>query len=482
MPTDNSTIRGKNTAAPVTRFAPSPTGYLHIGGARTALFNWLYARGRGGKFLLRIEDTDRARHNEDAVAAILDGLSWLGLDWDGDPISQFARCDRHVEIAAQLLSEGKAYKCWLAGDALEAAREKAKAEGIRFESPWRDRDGDGPADEPFAIRFKAPQTGETVIEDAVQGEVKFPNAALDDLIILRSAKAGEESAPTYNLAVVVDDHDMGVSHVIRGDDHLNNAARQKQIYEALGWASPKFAHVPLIHGADGAKLSKRHGALGVEAYRDMGVLPEGLANYLIRLGWSHGDDEIIPRDKALEWFDITGVRKAPARLDLDKLKATNAHYIAALSDAAFCDKVKPFLERAGFTLDTDKIQSLNRAAPFIKSRCSTLADAPDAAAFLFLERPLVIEGKAAKPLKKDGAQEMLAAVESALTDDQLWFTPEGLDERLKALAEEKNVGFGAVGQPLRAALTAGKPSPGMGEVLYSLGPEEARSRIRDIIN
>ncbi len=478
MPTADAMTRKDENAAPVTRFAPSPTGYLHIGGARTALFNWLYARGRGGKFLLRIEDTDRARHNEDAVAAILDGLAWLGLDWDGDPISQFSRRDRHVEIAEQLLADGKAYRCWLSGDDLNAAREKAKADGVRFESPWRDRDaGNGPADEPFAIRFKAPQTGETSIEDAVQGTVAFPNAALDDLIIVRS-----DGAPTYNLAVVVDDHDMGVSHVIRGDDHLNNAARQKQIYEALSWPAPTFAHVPLIHGADGAKLSKRHGALGVEAYRDMGVLAEGLANYLIRLGWSHGDDEIIPRDKALEWFDIAGVKKAPARLDLDKLKATNAHYIAALSDAAFCEQVEPFLRAAGLSLDTDKMERLDRAAAFLKTRCSTLADAPEAAAFLFLDRPLAIEGKAAKPLKKEGAQEMLAAIESALGDDQLWLSAEALDNQLQALAAEKNVGFGAIGQPLRAALTAGKPSPGLGEVLYSLGPDEARARIRDKIN
>ena len=477
MPTADTTTRGEKTAAPVTRFAPSPTGYLHIGGARTALFNWLYARGRDGKFLLRIEDTDRARHNDDAVAAILDGLSWLGLDWDGDPISQYGRRDRHVEIAEQLLAEGKAYKCWLSGDDLNAAREKAKADGVRFESPWRDRASDGPTGEPFAIRFKAPQTGDTTIEDAVQGAVIFPNTALDDLIIIRS-----DGAPTYNLAVVVDDHDMGVSHVIRGDDHLNNAARQKQIYEALDWRTPIFAHVPLIHGADGAKLSKRHGALGVEAYRDMGVLPEGLANYLIRLGWSHGDDEIIPREKALEWFDITGVRKAPARLDLDKLKAINAHYIAALSDTAFCEKAAPFLSIAGLSLDTEKLERFKRAAPFLKARCATLADVPEAAAFLFLDRPLIIEGKAAKPLKKDGAKEMLAVIESALGDDQLWLTPAALDDRLQALAAEKNVGFGTIGQPLRAALTAGKPSPGLGEVLYSLGPDEARSRIRDIIN
>jgi glutamyl-tRNA synthetase len=331
-----------------------------------------------------------------AVDAILDGLSWLGLDWDGDPISQYARRDRHVEIAKHLLGTGKAYKCWLAGDELTAARDKAKTDGIRFESPWREAAAStGPQDTPFAIRFKAPRDGETIISDAVQGTVRFPNSALDDLIILRS-----DGNPTYNLAVVVDDHDMGVTHIVRGDDHLNNAARQRQIYDALGWSAPVFAHAPLIHGSDGAKLSKRHGALGVEAYREDGFLPEGLANYLIRLGWSHGDDEIIPQEKALEWFDIAGIKKAPARLDLDKLKAVNAHYIEALSDEAFCDKSAPFLERAGITLDTEKKARLGRAAPFLKSRCATLADIVEASAFLFLKRPLALEGKAAKPLKR----------------------------------------------------------------------------------
>ena len=473
----DSPARTENDAV-VTRFAPSPTGYLHIGGARTALFNWLYARGRGGKFLLRIEDTDRARHNEAAVAAILDGLSWLGLDWDEEPVSQYARRDRHVEIAEQLLAEGKAYRCWLAGEALAAAREEAKTQGVRFESPWRDADpAKRPTNEPFAIRFKAPREGETIIDDAVQGAVRFPNSALDDLIVLRS-----DGAPTYNLAVVVDDHDMGVTHVVRGDDHLNNAARQKQIYDALGWPVPVFAHVPLIHGADGAKLSKRHGALGVEAYRDMGFLPEGLANYLIRLGWAHGDDEIIPHDRAVEWFDIADVKKAPARLDLEKLKATNAHYMAALDDDVFCEKAAPFLEASGIVLDTEQKARLKRAAPFLKTRCATLADAPDAAAFLFLKRPLTVEGKAAKPLKKDGAQEMLAAIDDRLNDDSLWSTPEKLNEALQALAADCNVGFGAIGPPLRAALTAGKPSPGIGEVLYALGPEESRARLRNQIH
>ena len=468
----------------VTRFAPSPTGFLHIGGARTALFNWLYARGRGGKFLLRIEDTDRARHSEEAVAAILDGLSWLGLDWDGEPLSQFSRIARHQEIANQLLSEGAAYRCYLTPEELTAARDKAKAENVRFESPWRDADpASAPADKPFAVRFKAPRDGETMVEDCVQGAVAFPNAALDDLIILRSAASSGAGAPTYNLAVVVDDHDMGVTHVIRGDDHLNNAARQKQIYDALGWPAPAFAHVPLIHGSDGAKLSKRHGALGVEAYRDMGCLPQGLANYLLRLGWSHGDDEIIPTEKAVEWFDLNAINRAPARLDLEKLRHTNAHYVAALSDGAFAECAAPFLTSAGVSLDTDNKARLQRSAPFLKTRCAMLGDVVAASEYLFLKRPIALEGKAAKPLKKEGAGDMLNAIVERLSQqsDDSWLTPETLDESLKALAEEKDVSFGAVGQPLRAALTAGRPSPSLGEVLYGLGREEALARIRDQI-
>jgi glutamyl-tRNA synthetase len=316
--------------APVVRFAPSPTGYLHIGGARTALFNWLYAKGRSGKFLLRIEDTDRERNNEAAVAAIFDGLKWLGLDWDGDAISQFSRADRHRETADELLKRGAAYYCYASPAEIEAARAKARAEGGAqiFLSPWRDRDGkDAPKDVKPTVRLKAPREGETVVNDHVQGRVVFPNKDLDDLIILRS-----DGSPTYNLAVVVDDHDMGITHVVRGADHLTNAARQTQIYQAMGWAVPEFAHVPLIHGADGAKLSKRHGAQGVEEFRAMGYLPEALRNYLVRLGWSHGDDEIISTENLLRWFDIDGINKSAARLDFKKLDDLNSHYIRA-SDA-----------------------------------------------------------------------------------------------------------------------------------------------------
>ncbi len=456
----------------VTRFAPSPTGYLHIGGARTALFNWLYARGRGGKFLLRIEDTDRARHNEAAVEAILDGLTWLGLDWDGEPVSQYARQDRHREIAEQLLAEGKAYRCYLDSEELAAARDKAKADGVRFESPWREADPSSAPDKPYAVRFKAPRDGETLVEDTVQGRVAYPNAALDDLIIVRS-----DGGPTYNLAVVVDDHDMGVTHVIRGDDHLNNAARQSQIYQALGWSVPVFAHVPLIHGQDGAKLSKRHGALGVEAYRDQGYLPEGLFNYLLRLGWAHGDEEIIPYDRAREIFDLKGLNKAPARLDLDKLNHVNAHYVAELSDEDFAGLAAPFIEAAGVQLDAENKARLERSAASLKTRCATLADSVEASAYLFLQRPLTIEGKAAKPLKKEGAQQVLSELLEALDDDALWASAATLEEKLQAFAAAKNVGFGVVGPPARAALTAGRPSPGLGDVLYGLGPEESRARL-----
>jgi glutamyl-tRNA synthetase len=458
----------------VTRFAPSPTGYLHIGGARTALFNWLYARGRGGKFLLRIEDTDRARHNAAAVEAIIDGLSWLGVDWDGDVVSQYSRRERHAEIAMELLARGAAYRCFMSTEEIEAARIAAIETKSRFESPWRDTDPkDAPDSKAFTIRFRAPRDGETVVHDIVQGDVKFPNSALDDLIVLRS-----DGAPTYNLAVVVDDHDMGVTHVIRGDDHLNNAARQQQIYAALDWPTPSFSHVPLIHGPDGAKLSKRHGALGVDAYRDLGFLPEGVCNYLLRLGWSHGDDEIIPRDKALAWFDIAGINRAPARLDLAKMAHINAHYMKLLDDDAFVEKSTPFIERAGAPLGEGQRLSLSRGAGFLKARCATLADVVSEAAFLLLKRPLTLSGKAAKTLEKDGARQLLRAVAQKL-DDADWTSSSALEERLKTVAATAGVGFGQIGQPLRAVLTAALPAPSLGEVLFALGWEESLGRLSD---
>lgn len=457
----------------ITRFAPSPTGYLHIGGARTALFSWLYARGAkagpGSKFLLRIEDTDRARHNEDAVKAITDGLTWLGLDWDGEAISQFARADRHAEVARQLLDEGKAYKCWLAGEELDAAREAAREHGIRFTSKWRDSEAPQP-DGPYSIRLKAPLDGDTIIQDDVQGEVKFPNTALDDMVLLRS-----DGTPTYMLAVVVDDHDMEVTHVIRGDDHLINAARQQQLYEALGWRVPVWAHIPLIHGADGKKLSKRHGALGVEAYEAEGYLPEGLMNGLLRLGWAHGDDEIIPREKALEWFDLNGIGKAPARLDPEKLAATNQHYITVMSDSAFLSQATPFLETPP---SADQHYRLERAAGAIKSRCQLLADINDAAAFLLTERPLQVTGKAAKPLKQQGAREVLGGVIEILQAVENW-TVENLDAALQGYAADQELSFGKVGPPVRTSLTGGLPSPDIGLILYAFGRDETLLRLAD---
>ncbi len=457
----------------VTRFAPSPTGFLHIGGARTALFNWLLARGSsaapGSKFLLRIEDTDRARHNDDAVQAILDGLNWLGLDWDGEPVSQFSRIDRHAEVARSLLEAGHAYRCWLEGDALDSARNEARENNIRFTSPWRDHAGPYP-DTPYAVRLKAPIEGETVIADQVQGDVAFPNKALDDMVLLRA-----DGTPTYMLAVVVDDHDMGVTHVLRGDDHLINAGRQQQLIDALGWDRPIYAHVPLIHGDDGKKLSKRHGALGVEAYRDMGYLAEGLRNALLRLGWSHGDDEIIPTLQALDWFDLKGLNKAPARLDIDRFASINAHYIAAMDDAAFVSAALPFLDPSPTAAQR---ASLERGAPQLKARCQTLADLGAAAAYLLIERPLQIEGKAGKPLRQDGAKDVLAAVADALSGLEPW-TIDALTGALEKVATALDLPFGKVGPPVRAALTAGQPSPALGETLYALGKEESLARLAD---
>ncbi len=453
----------------VTRFAPSPTGYLHIGGARTALFNWLYARRsdapEGSRFLLRIEDTDRARHNEEAVDAILDGLRWLGLDWDGEPVSQHARADRHREVAEELLARGKAFKCWLSGEDLDQARDEARAQNRRFTSPYRDG---GEGEGPYSIRLKAPAEGETVIRDAVQGEVRFPNATSDDVVLLRS-----DGAPTYMLAVVTDDHDMGVTHVIRGDDHLNNAPKQQQIYEAMGWDVPVFAHIPLIHGADGKKLSKRHGALGVEAYRDQGFLPEGVMNGLLRLGWAHGDHEIITEKEAKEWFGLDGIGKAPARLDPDKMAATNQHYLQGIPDGELAERIAPFLdEEPGSELR----ERITRAAPFLKPRMKLLTDGAEATAFLRLKLPFEITGKAAKPLKKEGALDTLGKLRGHLAGTEDW-SAAALDLSVQAFAETEGLGFGQVGPPLRASLTAGHPAPSLGETLHALGRGEALARI-----
>ena len=464
----------------VTRFAPSPTGFLHIGGARTALFNWLFARhhqkyGDGGVFRLRIEDTDRARSTPQAVAAIIDGLSWLGLDWDGEVVRQSARLARHAEVARRLLDEGRAYHCCCTPAELEAMRERARAEkrSVRYDGTWRDRDpAEAPPGVAPAIRLKAPLSGETTIRDHVQGEVTVANEELDDLIILRA-----DGTPTYNLSVVVDDRDMAVTHVIRGDDHLNNAFRQTQIYRALDWPVPEFAHVPLIHGPDGAKLSKRHGALGVEAYRDLGYLPEALRNYLLRLGWSHGDNEIISTDEAIEWFDLHAVGRAAARFDFARLDSLNGHYIRAAEDDRLVDLIAPRLEaRRGRPLSGGDKARLLRAMPELKLRPKTLAELAANAMFLVAPRPLQPEPKAAALLTAE-ARGLLGALSARLADADWRAAP--LEELTRRFAEEKAVKLGALAQPLRAALTGATASPGIFEVMVVLGREECLGRIAD---
>lgn len=506
--------KAASTSAPVVRFAPSPTGYLHIGGARTALFNWLYARGRGGKFLLRIEDTDRERNNEAAVAAILDGLKWLELDWDGEAVSQFSRADRHRAVANELLAKGAAYHCYASPAEIEAAREAAKAEGRRqiFLSPWRDRDpSEAPKDVKPTIRLKAPRDGETVIEDHVQGRVVFPNKDLDDLILLRS-----DGNPTYNLAVVVDDHDMGITHVVRGVDHLTNAARQLQIYQGMGWEVPDFAHVPLIHGADGAKLSKRHGAQGVEEYRSMGYLPVALRNYLVRLGWSHGDDEIISTEQLIAWFDIDAINKSAARFDFKKLDDLNGHYIRQADDKDLLQQIKAMLPhqdyaalaempidpkappRADAALGkevlalTDGVatgaelaarfesvgwEKFETAMPSLKERAKTLSELVASALFLVASRPLKLDDKAGKLIDPE-AREALGALLKRFEGVSAW-RADTLEAEVRAFCEETGKKLGKVAQPLRAALTGRAVSPPVFTVLEVLGREESLSRMQD---
>jgi glutamyl-tRNA synthetase len=459
----------------VVRFAPSPTGFLHIGGARTALFNWLFARHHGGKFLLRIEDTDRLRSTPEAVAAIIDGLGWLGLAWDGGIVHQFEHAPRHTAIARQLLAAGRAYYCYCTPAELEAMRERARAEkrSVRYDGTWRDRDpSEAPRDVPPAIRLRAPQQGSTTIRDLVQGEVTVANSELDDLIILRA-----DGTPTYNLSVVVDDHDMGITHVIRGDDHLNNAFRQQQIYEALGWTVPEFAHVPMILGGDGAKLSKRHGALGIEAYRELGYLPEALRNYLLRLGWSHGDDEIISTEQAIAWFDIEGVGRAPARFDFAKLDSLNGHYIRAAADDRLVALISPKLEQAlGKPLADADVERLRQAMPELKLRPKTLVELAANARFLVAPRPIRPDEKAAKLLTPD-ARQLLADLLERLSGAE-WQTKR-LEDEVRAFAEKKGRKLGAVAQPLRAALTGSLASPGIFGVMEVLGREESLGRIDD---
>lgn len=465
----------------ITRFAPSPTGYLHIGGARTALFNWLYARHHGGKMLLRIEDTDRERSTEAATAAILEGLTWLGLTWDGEAISQYGRVDRHREVAEELVRMGKAYYAYETPDELNAMRELAKAEGRppRYDGSWRDRDpSQAPAGVKGAIRIKAPRDGETIVYDRVQGDVRFPNKDLDDFIILRS-----DGNPTYMHAVVVDDHDMGVTHIIRGDDHLTNAARQTVIYNAMGWDVPVMAHIPLIHGADGAKLSKRHGALGVEAYRAMGYLPNALLNYLARLGWSHGDDEVMSIEDMISWFEIEDVNKGAARFDFAKLEALNGVWMRRTDDdeltQALIDTL-PFIEGGPAMLadlDAGKRVQLRAAMPGLKERAKTLVELADSATYLFSVRPLTMDEKAAS-LLDEGARAILAQAHIALSAVQDW-TAESTEAAVRQIAETAGVKLGKVAQPLRAALTGRSTSPGVFDVLAVLGKQESLGRIAD---
>jgi glutamyl-tRNA synthetase len=467
----------------VTRFAPSPTGFLHIGGGRTALFNWLYARRFGGKMLLRIEDTDRERSTEAAIAAIIDGLNWLGLSWDGDIVYQFSRASRHREIAEQLLAEGKAYRCYASPEELTAMREAARKEGRGklYDGRWRDRDpSEAPAGVKPVIRLKAPQTGETVIEDQVQGRVVWQNSDLDDLVLLRS-----DGNPTYMLAVVVDDHDMGVTHIIRGDDHLTNGARQKHIYEALGWTVPVMAHIPLIHGPDGAKLSKRHGALGIEAYRAMGYLPAAMRNYLVRLGWAHGDQETFSTEEMVAAFDLPAIGRAPARLDLAKLDNLNGHYIRATGDAELIGMLEGLLphiaggdELAG-KLTPELRAKLLTAMPGLKERAKTLIELFEASRFLWASRPLEINA-AAKVLLTDEAKAVVVALLPNLEAITDWNAP-SVEAVVRGFAEGSGVKLGAVAQPLRAALTGKTTSPPIFDVLAVLGRDESLARLRDVV-
>jgi glutamyl-tRNA synthetase len=469
-----------DTAQPiVTRFAPSPTGFLHIGGARTALFNWLYARGRGGKMLLRIEDTDRARSTTEAIDAIFDGLKWLGLDWDGDAIFQFQRASRHREVAEALLAVGRAYRCYASQEELQQMRDLARKEGRppRYDGRWRDRDAsEAPAGVEPVIRLKAPNDGETIVEDLVQGRVTWQNKDLDDLILLRS-----DGTPTYMLGVVVDDHDMAVTHIIRGDDHLTNGARQAQIYEALGWPIPKMAHIPLIHGPDGAKLSKRHGALGVEAYRAMGYLPAAMRNYLVRLGWSHGDQELFSTEELISLFDLNRVGRSAARFDFAKLENLNGQYIRQAPDDELVDALEKFIPelldaavvKPRFALFRDRIRAI---MPGLKERAKTLVELVDAIRFLIDERPLKLDDKA-KILLTPEARGILkrAVVELEKTD----WKADALDAAVRALAEREKVKLAAVAQPFRAALTGKTTSTGIFDVLTALGKEESLARLAD---
>jgi glutamyl-tRNA synthetase len=465
----------------VTRFAPSPTGFLHIGGARTALFNWLYARRRGGKMLLRIEDTDRERSTQAAIEAILDGLTWLGIEWDGETVYQFSRSARHREVVEQLLAEGLAYRCYATPQELADMREAARRNGGSklYDGRWRDRSPqDAPPGVRPVIRFKAPIAGETVVEDQVQGRVVWQNENLDDLVLLRS-----DGTPTYMLAVVVDDHDMGITHIIRGDDHLTNAARQKQIYDALGWSVPVMAHISLIHGPDGSKLSKRHGALGVDAYRAMGYLPAAMRNYLVRLGWSHGDQEIFSVEEMIAAFDLPQIGRSPARFDFAKLESINGHYMREAADADLVTEIERLLPHIAdgaelaAKLTPELRQKLLAAMPGLKERAKTLLELLDGARFLFSGRPIVLDDKAAGLLTAD-ARVMLGEIAAELDGLEPW-TAEQAEQAVRSFAERKGAKLGSVAQPLRAALTGRTTSPGIFDVLAVLGKSESLARLRD---
>lgn len=462
----------------VTRFAPSPTGYLHIGGARTALFNWLFAKHHGGRFLLRIEDTDRARSTQEAIDAIIDGMKWLGLDWEGEPVFQFARSQRHAEIAKQLVDAGHAYYCYTSAEELEALREKAMAEKkpFKYDGRWRDRNpSEAPTGVKPVVRLKAPQTGEILVPDEVQGDVRFAAEQMDDMVLLRS-----DGTPTYMLAVVVDDHDMGVTHIIRGDDHLTNAARQTLIYQALGWDIPKFSHIPLIHGPDGAKLSKRHGALGIEAYRDMGYLPEALRNYLLRLGWSHGDDETISTEQAIEWFDTDGIGKSPARLDFAKMENLNGHYIREADNARLAKLVVPFIEsQLGHSVDELGKARVLKGMDGLKQRAKTLIELADMAKLYVVTRPLNFDDKAHKILTEDGGNALVAEILPLFEQANDW-TADAMQEIATHYAEAKDTKLGKVAQPLRAGLSGRTVSPSVFEMMEVLGREESLARLKDV--
>ncbi|MEO1778337.1 MAG: glutamate--tRNA ligase [Pseudomonadota bacterium] len=458
----------------VTRFAPSPTGFLHIGGARTALFNWLYARGRGGTFLLRIEDTDRARSTPEATQAILDGMAWLGLDHDGEVISQFARADRHAEVAHGLLAEGKAYKCFATQDEIAAFREAARADGrsTLYQSPWRDAAPDTHPDAPYVVRIKAPRDGETVIRDTVQGDVTIRNDQLDDMVLLRA-----DGTPVYMLAVVVDDHDMGVTHVIRGDDHLNNAARQMMIYDAMGWDVPVWAHIPLIHGPDGKKLSKRHGALGAEEYQKMGYPAAGMRNYLARLGWSHGDDEFFTDAQARGWFDLGGIGKSPARFDLKKLENLSGQHIAQTDNAALQQEIAAFLAATDApALKQSQADGLLAAMPHVKERAKTFPELLDKAHFILTERPITPDEKASKaldPVSRGILTQLTPHLQTVSWDR------DSLEAVLNDFAASQDTKFGKLAGPLRAALAGRAVTPSVFDMMLVLGREETLARLED---